>query len=202
MYRANQNSNEINDGKGSFLRRNTQRLAAIATIAVVGPVGFASVASAAPPPVPVADDSTTVVEGAVGPELTIPMPSPSIPDFPLPDLPEMTIPTPDGGPEDPWAPPFDPEIIPTDPVVPGENPEDDPDDETTETTVPETTVPETTVPETTVPEVEDYSDERSGGDELAYTGSDNKLPFVGAGLVAAGGLAAGLSVVSRRRRIA
>ena len=62
-------------------------------------------------------------------------------------------------------------------------------------------MPETTVPETTVPEVEDHSDERSGGEELAYTGNDSRLPFVGAGLVAAGGLAAGLSVLSRRRRL-
>lgn len=199
MYRAHQNSNDINNGKGSFLRRNAQRLAAVAAISLAGPVGLASTASAAPPPVP-ATDHATVVDSAVGPEVSTPMPSASIPDFPLPDLPGMTIPTPDsGGPGDPWAPPFDPQIIPTDPVVPGDKPNDDPEEPEDETT--ETTVPETTVPETTVPEVEDHSDERSAGKELAYTGNDSRLPLVGAGLVAAGGLAAGLSVLSRRRRL-
>jgi hypothetical protein len=39
---------------------------------------------------------------------------------------------------------------------------------------------------------------RAEGKELAYTGSDSRLPVVGAGLLGAGLLAAGLSVLSRR----
>lgn len=41
---------------------------------------------------------------------------------------------------------------------------------------------------------------QTGGDSLAYTGSNSKLPLIGAGLLAAGGVAAGLSILSRRNK--
>ena len=40
--------------------------------------------------------------------------------------------------------------------------------------------------------------ESKSGEKLAYTGNSSALPVAGAGLVAAGGLVAGLSVLARR----
>lgn len=50
-------------------------------------------------------------------------------------------------------------------------------------------------------EVEGEQSERASGAEPAHTGSDSALPLVGAALVAAGGLVAGLSILARRARI-
>ncbi len=209
---------------GSFLRRNGRRLAAAAIIATAGSAGAGAIASAEPHvPGPHFEDFEPVVPDFTVdtmPRVTIALPEPSIPDSPVPIQPEVTIPAPsppgppDGPPTDTIPGALDPHIpdfpeIPTDPIDP-EDPEDYPGDETTDTTVPEsttsTTVPETTVPETTQPEypeveVEERQQERSDAKELAYTGSDSKLPLVGAGLVAAGGMVGGLSLLARRSRV-
>ncbi len=187
----------------SLVRRNAQRVAAVAFIVIAGPTALSSLAAASP-----------------GPALN-PTPQPGasdVADLPYSDAPAMTIPKPgdfeiDEFPVPTWTlPPYE---IPTEPVTPELDPTLAPPEMTVpEPTVPETTVPETTVPETTVPEypeetttvpgypeVEGETVERADGNQLAYTGNDSKLPLVGAGLVAAGGLVAGLSILARRTRL-
>jgi hypothetical protein len=156
------------------------------------------------PPVDPPSDPTPQVP--VGPaELTTPT---TIPDpFPVPpevpgdlaidevDDPELPDPQPepgDGGglPEGPG----DLTAVP-DPT----HPDDQPDP-----TVPETSVPDTTDP---APEVLDGTEEADGAGDaaaetLAFTGNDLGLVAMGAGLLAAGGLAAGVATLARRRRAA
>lgn len=74
---------------------------------------------------------------------------------------------------------------------------------------PQPTVPETSVPDTTdpAPEVLDETEQAGASDDaaaetLAFTGNDLGLVAAGVGLLAAGGLAAGVATVARRRRAA
>ncbi|MCP4436336.1 MAG: hypothetical protein GY812_12700 [Actinomycetia bacterium] len=200
----------------SFFGRNGRRLAAAALIAVAGSVGTGAVASAEShvpsPSWETVADPEPITPAHTLPQLENPFPIADVPDVPghgtpqltvpgvdLPDLPgRPTIDTIPGAPDFPDFP-----EIPTDPVDPDEYPGDEPGDTPTETTVAETTAPENSVPETTVPgfpdvEVEGEQDERTVGEELAYTGSDSNLPLVGGGLLLAGGLVAALSYLSRR----
>jgi hypothetical protein len=142
----------------------------------------------------------------------IEIPAPEVPS--VEDLidPDLTIPT-FTVPEDLFDPgvpevPVDPEVDDTPEDAPEETPEDTPEgtpedtpEETPEDT-PEDTPEETPAqPEgstTTTPRGEEASSSRPQGEELAYTGNDSKVPLAGAGLVAAGGLIAGLSILARR----
>lgn len=155
------------------------------------------------PPVDPPSDPTPQVP--VGPaELatptTLPEPLPMPPEAPGDlaidevDDPELPDPQPepgDGGgvPEGPG----DLTAVP-DPTHPDDQPEP---------TVPESTVPEATVPEATDSEPEVLGEAESAAAEtLAFTGNDLGLVATGAGLLAAGGLAAGVATLARRRRAA
>ena len=162
----------------SLIRRNAQRVAAVAFIVIAGPTAISSFAGAAPG------------SGAVMPA---PEPTSEVAEYPAATIPTNTIPNPgdleiEKLPNPTWTIPPGTEI----PTVPGDTPE---------VTVPEypDDTPTTTAP--TYPEDPEVEDEQVGGAELAYTGNDSKLPLVGAGLVAVGGLVAGLSVLAKRSRL-
>jgi hypothetical protein len=167
----------------SFLVRNGRRLAAVAFIALAGTAGVSGVASAKEGP---ADDGKHYAEIEMI-EDALQQPQLAEPEYPKPTVPvydgPYTIDTVPGA--------LDPKIPGE--LIPGDGGGDEPGDDEPGDDVPGDEYPE-------YPDVEGETFERTGGEELAYTGSDSKLPLVGAGLVVAGGLAAGASVLSRRSR--
>lgn len=211
----------------STSRPSTARRAALLVVGAATALGltagFAGSASALSP-VPSPDLPPTIAQWNPDPEPPVDPPvdpSPQVPvgpadlatpttlpdPFPVPpELPEdLTI----GEDDDPELPDPDPE--PGDgggvPEGPGDltavpdptHPDDQP-----EPTVPEGTVPDETEP---APEVLDETEEVAAADEvgvdtLAFTGNDLGLVATGAGLLAAGGLAAGVAKLARRRRAA
>ncbi|MGI9578098.1 MAG: hypothetical protein ACR2OH_07875 [Microthrixaceae bacterium] len=180
-------NNTASEATESFLVRNGRRFAAVAFIALAGSAGISGVASAKDAPAQDGkDDHAEMMESDYA------EPHWSVPDHGQDliieeyDEPLSTL-------ED-----IDDLDDPKDPV----DPEDPGETTTTTTSEPEypeyPEYPEDEYPE--YPEVEGETVERTGGKELAYTGSDSKLPLVGGGLVVAGGLAAGASVLSRRAK--
>lgn len=190
---ANRSSRQGAPSPRATTRRTAHRFVA-ASLVAVGWVGLSSAAASAALPDPSPSPSVTL------PEVTLPTLPP--PTYLPPTIPSTVPPT-------YTIPPFTIPEVTVPPLVPGET--------TTTTTWPDgttTTVPggstSTTVPggstTTTAGEevqgtttVKPYTTSKSyDGEELAYTGNDSAVPLAGAGLVAAGGLVAGLSVLARR----
>lgn len=181
----------------SFLARNGRRIAAVAFISIAGSAGLSGIASANG--APSHEGKAPIQDEVLGSDYEEPQWS----------VPEYAKDPGQFGYEEPVDPEYDgpfeiedgrgtkvPEV-PIDDEDPKDPGEEVPGDTVTTTTTTEPEYPEYPEEEYPDPEVEEKTTERTGGEGLAYTGSDSKLPLVGAGLVLTGGLAAGGSVLSR-----